>query len=81
MGRQIENLMAHLAVEAARARGLRRVIARLIPTPRNGPCREFWEGSNFEEAEKNLFAWDATKLYPKPAFISIEESATGAVTP
>jgi FkbH-like protein len=81
MGRQIENLMAHLAVEAARARGLRRVIARLIPTSRNGPCREFWEGSNFDEQEKNLFAWDATKLYPKPDFIAIEANATGAATP
>jgi FkbH-like protein len=72
MGRQIENLMAHLAVEAARNRGSSRVIARLLPTSRNGPCREFWTCSGFEEPETNLFVWDATKPYTKPAFITVE---------
>ena len=71
--------MAHLAVEAARARGSRRVIARLIPTSRNGPCREFWDGSSFDEPETNLFVWDATKPYPKPAFIAVEANTKGAV--
>src|SRR5262249_23619473 len=72
MGRQIENLMAHLAVEAARAQGSRWVIARLIPTARNEPCREFWKCSSFDEPETNLFVWDANMPYPKPAFISVE---------
>jgi FkbH-like protein len=79
MGRQIENLMAHLAAETARARGSRRVIARLIPTSRNGPCRQFWEGSGFDEPEANLFVWDAKKPYPKPAFITVEANGRGAV--
>lgn len=80
MGRQIENLMVHLAVEAAQARGLARVVARLIPTPRNEPCREFWKGSRFDEPEMDSFVWDTTNPYPKPAFIAIEANTDGAGT-
>lgn len=80
MGRQIENLMVHLAVEAARARGSSRVVAHLLPTPRNGPCREFWKGSGLNEAETNLFVWEATKPYPKPAFIAVEADNEGAMS-
>jgi len=75
MGRQIENVMVHMVVEAARKRGSSRVIARFTPTVRNGPCREFWAGSGFDEPEANLFFWDATKPYPKPAFIVVEADA------
>jgi FkbH-like protein len=76
MGRQIENLMVHLAVEAARAGGSSRVIAHLLPTSRNGPCREFWKGSGFDEPETNLFVWDATKPYPRPTFIAVEATSS-----
>lgn len=75
MGRQIENVMVHLAVEAARKRGSSRVIACFTPTVRNGPCREFWARSGFDEREANRFVWDATKPYPKPAFIVVEADA------
>ena len=78
MGRKIENLMVHLAVEAARAQGSSRVIAHLLPTLRNGPCREFWRGSGFDEPETNLFVWDATKPYPRPTFIAVEADTEGA---
>ena len=72
--------MVHLAVEAAQARGLARVVARLIPTPRNEPCREFWKGSRFDEPEMDSFVWDTTNPYPKPAFIAIEANTDGAGT-
>jgi FkbH-like protein len=72
MGRRIEALMAHLAVEAARAAGLARVVARLDPTARNAPCRDFWISSGFEQPEENLFVWDAAERYPKPDFIRLE---------
>ena len=75
MGRQIENVMVHLAVEAARKRGSSRVIACFTPTVRNGPCREFWASSGFDEREANRFVWDATEPYPKPAFIVVEAEA------
>jgi FkbH-like protein len=72
MGRKVENLMAHLAVEAARAHGMAQVIARLIPTLRNAPCRDFWTNSHFNEPETNSFVWHAHKPYPKPEFITVE---------
>jgi len=80
MGRQIENLMVHLAVEAARAQGSPRVAAHLFPTSRNGPCREFWKGSGFDEPETDRFIWDAAKPYPKPAFIAVAAGANGAMS-
>ena len=70
MGRQVENLMTHLAVEAARESYLRSVIARLVPTPRNAPCLDFWRKSGFTEREPNTFVWDASQAYPKPTFIA-----------
>jgi hypothetical protein len=45
------------------------------------PCREFWKGSGFDEPETNLFVWDATKSYPKPAFIAVEADTEGATSP
>jgi len=80
MGRQIENLLVHLAVEAARAQGSPRVAAHLFPTSRNGPCREFWKGSGFDEPETDRFIWDAAKPYPKPAFIAVAAGANGAMS-
>ena len=75
MGRQIENLMAHLAVETAREGNLRSVIARLVPTPRNAPCLDFWRKSGFTESQPNTFVWDASDLYPKPTFIAANKTS------
>lgn len=70
MGRRVENLMAYLAVEAAREEKLRTVICRLAPTARNFPCRDFWHRSGFTESEPNMFIWDASEPYPKPSCIT-----------
>lgn len=75
MGRQVENLMAHLAVEGARAAKRRSVVARLLPTERNRPCLDFWRNSGFTEVETNLFVWDAAQSYPKPDCISVAVGA------
>jgi FkbH-like protein len=72
MGRQVENLMAHLAVSSARGAKRRSVVARLAQTARNRPCLDFWRSSGFAEVEPNLFVWDASDPYPKPDFIRIE---------
>jgi FkbH-like protein len=75
MGRQIENLMVHLSVEAAREGNLHSVIARLLPTARNVPCLDFWRKSGFTEKEPNTFVWDASQPYPKPAFMAVKNSS------
>ncbi|MDB5441446.1 MAG: hypothetical protein JWM33_3873, partial [Caulobacteraceae bacterium] len=70
MGRQVENLMASLAVDAARNAGAALVSAELLPTPRNGPCAEFWRSSGFPEDAPNTFRWETSEPYPLPSFIA-----------
>lgn len=71
MGRQVENFMVHMAVQAARAAGLARVCAPAVPTERNGPCLEFWRyQSGFVEVEENVFVWDTANDYPTPTAVN-----------
>jgi FkbH-like protein len=72
MGRQIEQLMVHLAVQAAAKAQCDTVIARFLPTAKNRPCLEFWQGSGFANTGQDVFAWKTAKDYPKPAFIALE---------
>lgn len=72
MGRQVENLMVHLAVEAARAQGAEQVVMTFQPTARNAPCLDFWRQSGFEETAPNVFTWPVAKPYAAPPFIALE---------
>jgi FkbH-like protein len=72
MGRQVEQLMVHLAVQAASRARCDTVVARFFPTAKNQPCREFWEGSGFASTEPNVFVWKTADDYPKPDFITLE---------
>jgi FkbH-like protein len=70
IGRLVEELMVHGAVEIARARGLRRVSARYLPSPRNRPCLEFWRRSRFT-ADGDVFRWDPREPYPQPSALRL----------
>jgi FkbH-like protein len=70
MGRKIEETLLHLAVSAARRRGLPRVRARYLPTKKNKPCLEFFQRSGFE-ASGNDFLWDASRDYGCPDVIHL----------
>lgn len=72
MGRRVEETMAHLAVEIARAGGATRVIAELVPTAKNKPCLGFFEGSGFERQGETTFTWEAETAYPLPSVIALE---------
>ncbi len=72
MGRQVEQLMVHIAVEAASRAKCETVIAQLIPTAKNRPCLEFWQNSGFSDNGQNVFQWKTDRSYPKPAFIALE---------
>lgn len=72
MGRKVEQLMVHLAVQAASRAQCAAVVARFIPTAKNRPCLEFWEGSGFANTGQNVFVWKAVDDYPKPEFIALE---------
>jgi FkbH-like protein len=75
MGRQVEQLMVHLAAQAASRANCDTVVARLIPTAKNRPCLAFWQSSGFSESGQNDFQWNTDRAYPKPAFIALEGSA------
>jgi FkbH-like protein len=75
MGRQVEQLMVHLAAQAASRTNCDTVVARLIPTAKNRPCLAFWQNSGFSENGQNVFQWNTDRNYPKPAFIALGGSA------
>ncbi|WP_050043957.1 HAD-IIIC family phosphatase [Bradyrhizobium sp. LTSPM299] len=78
MGRQIEELMVHLAVQAASHAACDTVIARFVPTAKNRPCLEFWQNSGFTDAGDNIFLWKTAIDYPKPPFIALERDVEQA---
>jgi FkbH-like protein len=73
MGRRVEETLAHVAIEWARARGLKKVLATYAPTKKNLPCHEFWLKSGFSaDAAAREFEFDVAEPYPLPTCISME---------
>jgi len=75
MGRNIEELMVYKVYDYAKQSGLNQLKAKFIETAKNKPCFHFWKNlSNFEYFEKgNIFYFDLTNKYPRPAHITIIE--------
>jgi FkbH-like protein len=80
MGRKVEETLVHVAVEAARRRGLDRLEATLIPTPKNKPCLTFWQRSGFVQSGDNTFVWDASQPYACPATIALSYGEEGGAS-
>ena len=72
MGRKVEEAMVHVAVETARQAGLGAVEARLLPTPKNKPCLDFWLRSGFDSPASELFRWSTSRPYQLPGCIHLE---------
>jgi FkbH-like protein len=73
MGRQVEEAMVWAAIERAREGGARRLVAPFFPTPKNGPCFNFFMKSGLEYAgDGHGFFWEAERAYPRPRAVSIE---------
>ena len=74
IGRRLEAL----AVELARRLDAERLSAELVPTERNGPCREFWQRSGFSaDADGLRFSWQLEREYPRPdgiLVVGVEDS-------
>ena len=69
MGRKLEELMVHSAVEYSRkVKRPTHIVASFIKTDRNRPCLEFWKRSGFVEREENQFYWDTENQYPIPSY-------------
>jgi predicted enzyme involved in methoxymalonyl-ACP biosynthesis len=72
MGRQVEEAMLCIAVESCRSRRASRLVADFIPTPRNGPCLDFFGRSGLERAGEHQFNWDLARRYECPQFVTID---------
>ena len=74
MGRKVEETMLHVIVEYAQSLGLKTLIAKYLPTPKNMPCYKFWRDSGFTHNEKDdTFTWKLNTGYSKPECIELIE--------
>jgi FkbH-like protein len=81
MGRRVEDSLVHVAVEWARARGMREVVAAYVPTAKNKPCHDYWKSSEFSrDAAAERFQWSADRSYPMSASIALTWDAPERVT-
>ena len=80
MGREVEKVMLGVLAEAARSRGLDRLIAPYGPTDRNAPCLTFFAEESGLDRDGDLFTWGLTQPYPRPMHVAIQ-AHTRADTP
>jgi FkbH-like protein len=74
MGRKVEETMLATAINFGRLHGFNEIIANYIPTPKNGPCLDFFRNSGFEEAAAFVFRWPLSKSYTLPEYIRVTMS-------
>jgi FkbH-like protein len=77
MGRGVEETMLHALAEYGRSCGLTELVATYIETPRNAPCKAFFdERSGFTRSdERSEYVWDLTRAYPGPAHVDADLSS------
>lgn len=64
--------MLAVLAEAARKLGAHRLEAEWLPTPRNGPCGDFFaKGSGFAPVSETVFGVDLVEPYPAPAHVEL----------
>ena len=74
LGRGVEEAILHGLTERARQLRAARVLAVCRPTPKNGPCQEFFkERSRFAAGDGGVFEWSAADVYPVPSHIVLEQ--------
>lgn len=79
-GRQVEETMLHVAVDAARAAGATTLTATLLRTPKNAPTVEFFASrSGLTQTADDHFVWDCSAAYALPTHVRlIDEAAAPA---
>jgi FkbH-like protein len=78
LGRGVEETLLHVAVSQARATGADTLVADLNPTPRNGPCLEFFRRSGFRASGDTTFTWSTSDDYPRPRHVTLLDTAGAA---
>jgi FkbH-like protein len=75
MGRRVETVLLHLATLIGRQLGAKVLEATLVPTPKNGPCRRFFDESALVSRGDDRYEWDLVKVYPAPLDVAVESPA------
>ncbi len=75
MGRGIEDTMLHVVTDWAGRTGAREVVLRYRPTPKNGPCRRFLEGSHLDRSVDGEYRWTSAAAYPLPPGVALQTEA------
>ena len=70
MGRRVEESMVYLACQMAIRGGASRLVAEYVPTPKNMPCRRFFDGGPFEH-EGNTYVVDVPDQVSAPADVTV----------
>ena len=70
MGRRVEESMVHLACQLAIRGGASRLVAEYLPTPKNLPCRRFFDGGPFEHAG-DMYVVDLADPVPAPSDVTV----------
>jgi FkbH-like protein len=81
MGRRVEQAMLHVAARLAAERPARRLVATLLPTAKNDPCRRFFDDSGLRSVGDLAYEWDLATVYPAPGDVTIELPATAPARP
>jgi FkbH-like protein len=72
MGRDVERVMAAVAVQYCRSQGGSELTAKYIETAKNKPCRDFWLKSGFAHRDnEDNFSWDVAQSYALPSHIEV----------
>lgn len=71
MGRHVEQAMIFAAARYARECGAGRLLARHLPTERNGPTLMVLRQSGLAERGDGAFVWDCRNEYPLPQGLAI----------
>jgi FkbH-like protein len=78
-GYGIETSVLGLLCDEARARGLRRIVGRYVPTPHNAPCRDFLPRHGFVESSDGCWVSTLETVAAEvPAWLSVELASTPA---
>ena len=77
MGRQVEQLMVHLAVAGSLARELRHRGRAAVPTAKNRPCLAFWQAPDFAESDRTSSVDDRPPTIRSPLLSRWRAASTG----
>lgn len=71
MGRGVEEAVLHVLVEHARLERCTSLHAHLVPSSRNEPCRQFFDGQSGFLRRDDQYEWETDNRYPAPGHVQI----------